>query len=674
MPGYCYDLSVEELGLLSRAAQALYTHESRIAAALEKVLEHTAVYHEHIFSQEELLNISLVNVRGLLTALHSGQMYSEPSNVSQQGAQFAHLGLGDRSAVDLLSALQDTCLPLVREEYQNQQCQVAEVAARAITRYCSLFVEGFLAACRDRILDAQEKIILALEQSLRESEQWLATTLKSIGDGVIATDTKGYITFMNNVAEQLTCWKEEEAKGKPLAEVFFIVNEETREHCSNPFEKIMKTGKVVGLANSTVLIARNGTERMIADSGAPIRDEENTILGTVLVFRDVTEKRKMESNILRLEREKMESVSILAGGIAHDFNNILTAILGNVTIAKMQTLPDSEIFRLLTEAEKASLRAKSLTQQLLTFSKGGAPVRKPASLSELLKATAEFALSGSKARCEFRIAENLKSAEVDAGQISQVINNLIINADQAMPAGGVIIIRAENVEVNLKEGLPIREGPYVKISIQDEGIGIPEDHLQRIFEPYFSTKQKGSGLGLATSYSIIKNHEGWITVSSRLGRGTTFCIYLPASDREAPQREVAPARRSEGKGKILLMDDEECILEATSEVLAFLGYECDVVRDGVDAVKLYEKAKGKPQAFDAVIIDLTIKGKMSGKETIKHLLEIDPDVKAIVSSGYSDDPVMANYREYGFSGVVTKPYTIEELKETLVHVLHRKPE
>ncbi|MGC1122989.1 MAG: ATP-binding protein [Candidatus Methanofastidiosia archaeon] len=671
MPGYRYDLSTEELELLSHAGQTLCIHETSIAAALEKVLEHTAVYHEHIFSQEELLDISLTNVRGLVAALGSGEMYSAPDTIHQQGAQFAHVGLGDRSAADFLSALQDMCLPLVVQYHPNEQCKAVMVAARAISRYISLFVEGFLAACRDRILDAQERIILALEQSLRESEQWLATTLKSIGDGVIATDTKGGITFMNNVAEQLTGWSEEEAKGKPLADIFFIINEETREHCSNPFEKIMKTGKVVGLANSTVLIAKDGTERMIADSGAPIRDEENHILGTVLVFRDVTEKRKMESNILRLEREKMESVSILAGGIAHDFNNILTAILGNVTIAKMQTPPDSEIFRLLTEAEKASLRAKSLTQQLLTFSKGGAPVKKPASLSELLKATVEFALSGSKARCEFCIAEDLKSAEVDAGQISQVINNLIINADQAMPAGGIITIQAENVEIKPKAGLPIKEGTYVKIGIQDEGIGIPEDHLQRIFEPYFTTKQKGSGLGLATSYSIVKNHEGCITVSSKLGIGTTFCIYLAASEREAPHGEVRPVRRAEGKGRILLMDDEECILEATSEVLTFLGYECDVVKDGVDAVKSYKRAKEQHRPFDAVIIDLTIKGKMSGKETIQRLLEIDPDVKAIVSSGYSDDPVMANYREYGFCGVVTKPYTIEELKETLVHVLHR---
>ncbi|MBU7013390.1 MAG: PAS domain S-box protein [Theionarchaea archaeon] len=671
MPGYRCDLSAEELELLSQVGQTLRIHEASIAAALRKVLEYKAVYHEHVFSQEELSDISLANVRGLLAALSSGGMYSAPDSIHQLGAQFSHHGLGDKSTVDFLSALQDVCLPLVIQDYPDQECKAAMVTARGISRYVSLFMEGVLAAGRDRILDAQERIVLALEQSLRESEQWLVTTLKSIGDGVIATDTRGKITFMNSVAEQLTDWKEEEAEGKPLAEVFFIINEETREHCSNPFEKIMKTGKVVGLANSTVLIARDGTERMIADSGAPIRDEESNILGTVLVFRDVTEKRKMEDDILRLEREKMESVSILAGGIAHDFNNILTAILGNVTIAKMQTMPDSEIFRLLTEAEKASLRAKSLTQQLLTFSKGGAPVRKPASLAELLKATAEFALSGSKARCEFRIAENLKSADVDAGQISQVINNLMINADQAMPAGGIITIQAENVEVNPKAGLPVKDGPYIKVSIQDEGIGIPEDYLKRIFEPYFSTKQKGSGLGLATSYSIIKNHEGCITVSSKLGSGTTFCIYLPASEKEAPHVEVLPPKGSEGKGRILLMDDEECILEATSEVLSFLGYESEVVRDGVDAVKSYKKAREQNQPFDAVIIDLTIKGKMSGQETIQHLLKIDADVKAIVSSGYSDDPVMANYEEYGFSGVVAKPYTIEELKETLAQVLHR---
>jgi len=476
-----------------------------------------------------------------------------------------------------------------------------------------------------------------MEKKVRESQQWLATTLKSIGDGVIATDTEGLVTFMNPVAEVLTGWNQKEAAGKPLKDVFYIINEETRERCENPFEKILETGGIVGLANNTVLVAKDGTEKPIADSGAPIRDETHTILGTVLVFRDITEKRKMEGDILRLKTEKMESISILAGGIAHDFNNILTAILGNITLAKMHTVPEGEIFTILTEAEKASLRAKNLTQQLLTFSKDGVLIKKPASISELLQDTAEFALHGSNAECKFLIPEDLWSVDIDAGKISQVINNLIINADQAMPEGGIIEVSAENVRVEQKEGLPLQGGTYVKISIEDRGIGIPEEYLQKIFEPYFTTKQKGSGLGLATSYSIVKKHGGHIVVTSKSGAGTLFCIWLPALEKGADivSRGRKPERLVRGKGRILVMDDDVSILKVTRDVLEHLGYTPAFAR--------------------------------------QELLKIDPSVKAIVSSGYSNDPVMANYREYGFCGVVTKPYSIEELSKTLHEVINVTP-
>jgi two-component system cell cycle sensor histidine kinase/response regulator CckA len=506
-----------------------------------------------------------------------------------------------------------------------------------------------------------------MENKLKESEQWLATTLKSIGDGVITTNTEGIVTFMNPVAETLTGWTQEEAVGNPLSEVFHIINEETRERCENPFEKI-KTGLVVGLANNTVLVARDGTERLVADSGAPISDD-HAILGSVLVFRDVTEKRRMEEDIIRLKTEKMESIGILAGGIAHDFNNILTAILGNISLAKVHMQADNEVYRILKEAEKASLRARHLTQQLLMFSKDGAPVRKPACMGEMLRDTAEFALRGSSIQCEFCIPDDLWPVNIDTGQISHVINNLIINAAQAMPHGGIVKVHAENVSAR-EEGLLLKEGDYVKISIADEGIGIPEENMQKIFDPYFTTKRKGSGLGLTTAYSIVKNHDGHIHVASLLGKGTVFYMWLPASTQEVVKGEIAASvPLMPGKGRILLMDDDESILGVTRDVLTHLGYEVVSTRDGSEAVEVYKNAQKTAMNFDVVIVDLTIRGGLGGKETIRKLMEIDADVKAIVSSGYSNNPVITNFKKYGFSGAVAKPYSVEELSRVLQEVL-----
>ncbi len=506
-----------------------------------------------------------------------------------------------------------------------------------------------------------------MERKLKESEQWLSTTLKSIGDAVIATDANGFVTFMNPVAEALTGWNQEDAVGKPLSEVFNIINEETGKQAEDPATRVLREGFVVGLANHTVLIAKDGMKRPIDDSGAPIRDDKGNIIGVVLVFRDITEKRRLEQELIKAD--KLKSVGILAGGIAHDFNNILTAILGNITLAKMYAEPEDKIFEKLSGAENASLRAKHLTQQLLTFSRGGAPIKKTAFISELLEDTATFALSGSNVRCEFSIPGDLWPVEVDEGQITQVINNLIINASQAMPEGGIIKARAENIVVDAEQGLPLKEGKYINISIEDRGIGIPEEHLQKIFDPYFTSKQKGSGLGLATAYSIVKRHDGCIQVKSELGVGSTFSIYLPASSKEVLIEKALRERIPTGKGKILLMDDEEPVREVGGEMLEGLGYEVEFTKDGAEAIELYKKAKESAQPFDAIIMDLTIPGRMGGKKAVEKLIEIDPEVKAIVSSGYSTDPIMADFRKYGFSGVIAKPYELNELGEALHKVI-----
>jgi signal transduction histidine kinase/CheY-like chemotaxis protein len=382
---------------------------------------------------------------------------------------------------------------------------------------------------------------------------------------------------------------------------------------------------------------------------------------------EVLKREKMEGELHKVQR--IESIGVLAGGIAHDFNNLLTGITSNLSLAKMLLKPGDRVNKYLAESEKASFRAHDLTMQLLTFSKGGSPVKKVSRIGKLIEESASFALRGSNIRCDFSISPELWPAEVDEGQISQVINNLIINADQAMPGGGVISVLGENVDIDAGDALPLSYGRYVRITVADSGIGIPEDLVQKIFDPYFTTKQKGSGLGLATSYSIIIKHNGLITVDSAVGAGTTFSVYLPASDGKAVSEAPAEEMFCSGNGRVLVMDDEEMIREAAGEILEYAGYDVGFAKDGAEAIALYGKAKDSGRPFDAVIMDLTVPGGMGGKEAVTELLMIDPLVRAIVSSGYSNDPIMADYGKFGFSGVVSKPYTTGKLSSAVRKVM-----
>ena len=484
-----------------------------------------------------------------------------------------------------------------------------------------------------------------MERGLR---QRVDTILKSIGDAVIATDKKGLVTFMNPAAEGLTGWEEDKALGKSLKEVVRIKDDE----------------------RPNLMIARNGRETPIDCSITSIRDDHGNITGEVLILRDISERVMAEEELLRAS--KLESVGILAGGIAHDFNNILTSILGNISLMKISVNTKEETSKILTEVERASLRAKGLTEQLLTFSKGGAPVKKTASIAEIIKDTTNFALRGSNVRPQFLVPDNVWSVEVDGGQMSQVINNLVINAQHSMPGGGTIKIQVENIVLGIgrMDGIPLPDGEYVKITLEDQGFGIPWENTTKIFDPYFTTKQEGSGLGLAIVYSIVKNHSGYISVESKLEVGTTFNLYLPTSAREIEFKEEVEERLPMGKGRVLVMDDEEPIRELIDRILTYSGYKVEFAKDGGEALEAYKRAQESGQPFEAVIIDLTIPGGMGGVEAIAKLLELDPEVKAIVSSGYFNDPILTDYKKYGFSAVVTKPYRVAELSSVVNEVIN----
>ncbi|MDB6022321.1 MAG: multi-sensor hybrid histidine kinase [Pedosphaera sp.] len=518
-----------------------------------------------------------------------------------------------------------------------------------------------------------ESITAALRKSetaLAAEKERLAVTLYSIGDGVITTDTNGCVLSINQVAEQLTGWPLQEALGKPLDALLRIFNEATREPYPNPLHTALRTGVICSLENPALLIARDGVERIIADSAAPIRGRDGGIIGAVVVFRDVTAKQKSEAELLK--ESKLESVGLLAGGIAHDFNNVLQGILGNLSLARMNAGSAEKMLERLAAVEKSAFRAKDLTQQLVMFARGGAPIRKRVQIINNIRDATLSALNDTNVHCEFFLPDDLWPVEVDEGQFRQVINNIILNAMQAMPDGGKIEVRAENVEFTLGFLPPLGAGKYVKILIRDFGTGIRPEHMPRIFDPYFTTRKHARGLGLASAYSVVRKHDGQISVETQVGKGSTFQIYLPASIKTVEVLPESDQKRFFGQGRVLVMDDEADILMLVREMLDLMGYEVEVARDGAEALQRYVAAKRADKPFAAVIMDLTIPEGMGGKEAIRRLKELDPQVKAIVSSGYSYDPVMANFREYGFSGVIPKPYVMDDLGRVLGEVIGKQ--
>ena len=393
--------------------------------------------------------------------------------------------------------------------------------------------------------------------------------------------------------------------------------------------------------------------------GMPLRS-----FGTVL---DITGTVRLEQELFK--SQKLESLGMLSGGIAHDFNNILTALLGNLDLAAENLADDSPIKALLDEAVRAAMRASGLTRQLLTFAKGGAPVKEVTDVSKVIHDSASFALTGSASRCQFDLPDGLWLAMIDAGLVSQVIQNLVINAAEAMPEGGVVRVSCHNHSHESSGGDPMPSGDFLRIDIRDTGAGISPNVIDQIFDPFFTTKSSGSGLGLSISHSIVANHGGRVTVSSGVGDGSCFTILLPASPHgHLPDTPSSP-EIARGKGHILLMDDEQAVRRVVTKIIDHCGYRIETAGDGHEAIEIFRSAQQNGDPFDVVILDLTVPGAMGGKQAHEQLRQLDPDVKTIVSSGYSSDPLMADHARHGFAAAIRKPYLMHELATLLKRVI-----
>ncbi len=510
------------------------------------------------------------------------------------------------------------------------------------------------------------------EKELNAEKELLAVTLDSIADAVIVIDDRSAVASLNRMAERMTGWSEEEARGRPFGEVIRVEARDTGRPVAYSLTEALDRDRALGQPDGVVLVAGDGKRRSIADRGAPILDRSGHRRGVVLVLRDVTDQLRLQEELQKVQR--LESIGVLAGGIAHDFNNILTAILGNIDLVMQNDQPRGESAQLLESARRASLRARDLTHQLLTFSRGGTPAKMPLSIEGLVRDAATLALGGSSCDCEIDAPEGLWTTEVDRGQISQVISNLMINACHAMPEGGTIGLALENLRAGPADR-PLPPGrPFVRVSVRDRGVGIAPQHLAKVFDPYFTTKQRGSGLGLAVSHSIVRAHGGLIRAESELGTGTTMMVYLAAD----PEIETAPVDAEPalvgGSGRVLVMDDEEAIGKLVGAMLTRLGYDSSLARAGEEAVDLFRAAHDAGAGFDAVVLDLTVPGGMGGREALREMRKIDPGVKAIVASGYSNDATLADFERYGFRASIAKPFGVGELNRVLAAMLEERPE
>lgn len=486
------------------------------------------------------------------------------------------------------------------------------------------------------------------EEKLKESEKRYRAIFEGAAEGILITrlDTQRFL-YANPAICGMFGYTQEEITALSVADLH---SPEHLDRIQNEFSaqaqgiRKLAPGLPCMRKDKTIFYADVVTGKIVIDG----------IECNLGFFTDVTERKRAEEALQK--SQKLESLGVLAGGIAHDFNNLLVGIFANIDMARSHAKIDKEVKEYLNEAIKVFSRTKDLTRQLLTFAKGGKPVQKTGALGSLLTETVHFTLSGSHVSCRFDIADDLWLCNFDENQIAQVIQNIILNAQEAMPMGGTISIQARNAILNPGEFPSVGQGRFVIVSIQDTGVGIPKEILPRIFDPFFTTKQKGSGLGLATAYSIISKHEGYIDVASEVSKGTTFKILLPASSGDSLLREGMLNGAHRGTGKILIMDDEDFIRDVLSKMLEAMGYTVASASNGKEALQMFFEARDSSQPFKAAIFDLTVPGGMGGKEAIAELRRKDSSTVVIVSSGYSEDPVMSNPSAFGFTDSISKPY------------------
>lgn len=508
-----------------------------------------------------------------------------------------------------------------------------------------------------------------ITNALTSEKEKLSITLASIEDGVISTRSDGQIILVNKAAKKILGIIDQEPLGEKINDAIEIYSVNNHNKRIDFFNYFSGRSEMKG-PEEFYLIDYEKKKREI-EANVSFCDMDGG-RGLVFVFRDISRRHSLEEEVQRIQ--KLESLGTLAGGIAHDFNNILMGIVGNITLAKMALDPADRNYKFLSDAEGAVFRARDLTQQLLTFSKGGSPVKISTSLEEFIKSTVAIALRGSNVSVEYYFQDKITNIDIDVSQIGQVINNVVLNAKQAMPNGGLLLVLAQNIDIAQNDDLPLKTGKYAKISFIDHGEGIPRENFSRIFDPFFSTREVGRGLGLSTAYSIIKQHNGHITVESEPGKGARFNIYLPTSETDETVSQpvsmpMIKVEKESGNKRVLIMDDEELVREVLGEIMKRFGFSVEYASNGEEVLLKYKKSI-EENSFDLVIMDLTIPAGMGGKETISELLKIDPTVVALISSGYANDPVISDFEKYGFRGVMVKPYRVEDIARLLKNLFH----